>query len=760
MNPWLENTRWIRYTLLILAGLGGVFIFLLASASSNTDFFESNYPLLITLNGIITTGLFMVLMVLVVRMVRRYRQGVFGSRLMLRMSLSFALMGLIPGFVLYLVSVQFLAKSMDSWFDVRVDGALESGLNLGQTALDSLLDDLSLKAQSISVELSRSSPSQQLLELPRLREAANVREITLLTETGQVIGHSGSQLDSLLPSLPTTTMIRQSLMTRPFKQVEPDPDEPDVLLRMRVVVPVAPPLTSFDIGQRYIQIVHPVQESLARRANAVQTVFRDYQELSLSRSGLRKIYGITLTLALFLTVFVSVAAAFWLSSRLSAPLLWLAEGTKALAKGDFKTMKPVHADDELGELTESFNTMTRQLSEAQRRLQANQAELSSNNDFLNSLLGNLSAGVLVMDHKLRLKMFNQGASRIFDRSLSDLVGKTLDDEPGLEGFAMAVRASVADHQAGIGIEASDGLWQRQLEIPRAFDSQTPKSILVRGSRLPGEKSGYVLVCDDITALISAQRTVAWGEVARRLAHEIKNPLTPIQLSAERLQMKLSPKLEEPETGILQRATNTIINQVDSLKRLVNDFRDYARLPPADIKVIDLNEVVIDVLALYDVHVGYSQPDDSRIKPKLAENLPPVQGDSAQLRQVIHNLLQNANDASAESDNPVVEVRTEAIWSPQEDHAQLVAVKLTVADNGQGFKDDLLARAFEPYVTTKSKGTGLGLAIVRKIVDEHKAQIAIRNRLSAEGKVRGAAVEITFPVYTGDEVKTEHPNPIA
>ncbi len=270
MNPWLENTRWLRYTLLILGSLGGVLLFLLASASSNTDFFESNYPLLITLNGIIAAGLFSILALLIVRMVRRYRAGVFGSRLMLRMSLSFALMGLIPGFVLYLVSVQFLAKSIDSWFDVRVDGALESGLNLGQTALDSLINELALKGQSISIELSRATPSEQLLELPRLRDAANVQELTLLTETGQILGSSGGQLDSLLPSLPTQVMLRQALMTRPFQQIEPDPDDPDGRLYMRVVVPIAPPLTSFDLGQRYVQIMHPVPTTLSQRANAVQ----------------------------------------------------------------------------------------------------------------------------------------------------------------------------------------------------------------------------------------------------------------------------------------------------------------------------------------------------------------------------------------------------------------------------------------------------------------------------------------------------------
>lgn len=318
---------------------------------------------------------------------------------------------------------------------------------------------------------------------------------------------------------------------------------------------------------------------------------------------------------------------------------------------------------------------------------------------------------------------------------------------------MAVRASVADNQGNEGEES--GIWQKQLEIPRAFDSQSSKSILVRGSRLPGEKAGYVLVCDDITALISAQRTAAWGEVARRLAHEIKNPLTPIQLSAERLQMKLADKLQEPESGILQRATRTIVNQVESLKRLVNDFRDYARLPPADLKPLDLNDLVVDVLALYDVHVGIEEQVETRFIPKLTEKLPLVAGDSSQLRQVIHNLLQNALDACVDCDQPKVEVRTEGLKAPEGEQEQLVGVKLVVADNGPGFNPDLLAKAFEPYITTKTKGTGLGLAIVRKIADEHKARIAIRNRVDAQGRVVGAAVELTFPVLQDTLNNAEH-----
>ncbi len=743
--PWLQSTRFLRYSLVTLAGFGGVLLFLLASASANSSFFEQNYPILLWLNGIAAAVLLFVIIVLAVRLVRRYRQRVFGSRLMMRMFISFALMGLLPGLMLYFISVQFLSKSIDSWFNVRVDNALESGLSLGQSALDSLLADLTTKTRNAALDLSSLPNSNQLAGLNRIREQLNAQEVVLISNSGKVLGYSAASMGQLLPDRPTPGVIRQVLLSKPYAQLEPDAKSGDVGLNMRVVALIPGSGLSLNVEDRYLQVIQQVPKALAERADAVQSVYRDYQELSLSRTGLRKIYGVTLTLSLLLTGFAAMAMAFWLSGRLAAPLLWLAEGTKAVAGGNFQPMKPVIADDELHELTESFNAMTRQLSEARERLETNQAALAQNNEFLQSLLGNLSAGVLVFNADLQLRMFNEGAQRIFERDLSALVNKTLDDVPGLVGFSVAMRAGFVEHSD----TDPDAHWQKQIELPRNDAMASPKMLLVRGSQLPGDQAGCVVVCDDISALISAQRTLAWGEVARRLAHEIKNPLTPIQLSAERLQMKLADKLGESDAGMLNRATTTIVNQVASMKRMVDDFRDYARLPPAELKPIQLNELIYDVLGLYGVHESDASDPEQRLSVKLAEELPLLKGDTTQLRQVIHNLLQNAHDAISDVKEGHIEIRTELLTGGSP--GQSPSIKLVVADTGIGFSPDLLARAFEPYVTTKQKGTGLGLAIVRKIADEHSARIVLRNRTDATGAIKGAAVELIFPTLNASDM---------
>ncbi len=761
MNPWLnKSTRILRYSLVTLAALGGVLLFLLASASANSNFFERNYPILLSLNAAAAAALLGLLILLTTRLLRRYRQGVFGSRLLLRMSLSFALVGLLPGLAVYLVSVQFLSKSIDSWFNVRVDNALESGLKLGQSALDSLLADLSAKTRAAAFDVSAARLPAQINALNRIREQLSVDEVTLLSSDGRVLGSSSTTLGSLLPShIASGNQLRQVLLSRPRAQLETDEKNGVQSLNMRVVAMVPGSGLSLNSEERFLQIVQEVPRDLANTAQAVQSVYEDYQRLSLSRTGLRKIYGVTLTLALLLTVFLAMAAAFWISNRLATPLLWLAEGTRAVAGGNFEPVKAVIADDELRELVDSFNTMTQQLSEARQRLESNQAAIRQNNEFLQSLLSNLSAGVLVFNRQLHLTMFNDGAQRIFDWDLKPLLHRPLDADPRLLGFSVAMRAGFLEH-TDVDPAAH---WQKQIELPRADRHAAPKILLVRGSRLPGgDDAGYVVVCDDISALVSAQRTVAWGEVARRLAHEIKNPLTPIQLSAERLQMKLAAKLDESDAGMLQRATKTIINQVGSMKRLVDSFRDYARLPPAELSPINLNELVCDVLALYGVVDSEVAEPEQRIRPHLAKDLPSIMGDTSQLRQVIHNLLQNAHDAIAERMLGQIDIRTESVPGAKAGSGNIASVRLLVCDNGPGFSEDLLARAFEPYVTTKLKGTGLGLPIVRKIIDEHGARIVIRNRFDDTGVTIGALVELTFSglkstassaARPGDDIRT-------
>ncbi|MBN3820857.1 HAMP domain-containing protein, partial [Paraburkholderia sp. Se-20369] len=525
-------------------------------------------------------------------------------------------------------------------------------------------------------------------------------------------------------------------------------------LRLRVVRPIPDATTSMlQPAERFLQLTQPVPPTLAHNADAVQRAYREYQEKALGRTGLRKMYIGTLTLALFLATFIAMMLALALGQQLARPLFLLAQGTKEVTEGDYTPKREIKTRDELGFLTQSFNAMTRQLSEARLAVEKNRVALEHSKTYLESILANLTAGVFVLDRQFRLTTANRGAERIFRQPFGALIGTTLDQVGVVAEFGAMVRKAFADREAASDSSSGDhGHWQQQfaVEVPGEAD---PLTLLVRGTRLvateqgqadDAQTSGYVVVFDDISDVISAQRSVAWGEVARRLAHEIKNPLTPIQLSAERLQMKLSDKLAPPDADVLKRGATMIVNQVAAMKRMVDDFREYARTPPAVLANLQLNELVSEVLGLYGVGEGKSP-----IAVELAP-LPVIRGDATQLRQVIHNLLQNAQDSVAEVAQPrvLIETKTVEYGDPDAEGKARVAVRLTVSDNGPGFPARILTRAFEPYVTTKAKGTGLGLATVKKIVDEHGARIDLRNRMHGEA-VEGAQVSILFLQLASD-----------
>jgi nitrogen fixation/metabolism regulation signal transduction histidine kinase len=768
-------SRALRYGLLIALALGGVLLFLLASASGNTQAFERNYPLLLAINGAIAATLLVLVVTLVARLVRRWRARRFGARLMARFALAFALMGVAPGMLIYVVSVQFLQRSIESWFDVRVDRALESGLSLGRAALEAQLADVTGKARVMALELADVSEPQQLAQLERMRERVGLHEALLVTASGRLIGatgaRSGSGIEDLVPELPALADLRQARSQRTFAKVEGDPlaADPRAGLRARVIVPIPAPTTAPNeiegfaatrpggtnllaaprAESRLLQVVQRVPPTVAANAEALQNGYREYQELSLSRSGLQKIYTATLTLTLLLAVFAAVATGVLLAASLTAPLLQVAEGTKAVAEGDYRPVREFRGNDELNLLTQSFNAMTRQLGEARDAVEARSRELENARAYLERVLTNLSAGVIVLDKDYHVVTANYGASRILGVSLAPQVGRTLAEL--VPAMAQQVASCFADQMLAATPKDS---WQQQMEIRRvgAAPGTEPLALLARGSRLPlDDGPGYVVVFDDITQVISAQRAVAWGEVARRLAHEIKNPLTPIQLAAERLQMKLAAKLPPDQAEVLVRGATTIVNQVAAMKRMVDDFRDYARVPPARLVPLDLNALIEEVAALY----GVEQRNRTQaagvpsIELALGRELPLIEGDATQLRQVIHNLLANATDAlavraAAAAAGAQIVVRTEAVTTdepgaPAERAAR--AVRLAVEDNGPGFAANILRRAFEPYVTTKPSGTGLGLAMVRKIVEEHGARIELINRSVAAGG--GACVTIVF-----------------
>jgi nitrogen fixation/metabolism regulation signal transduction histidine kinase len=757
------RTRTLRYTLIVTGAIGGVLLFLLASASSNTPLFEKAYPFLLGANATIALTMVLLVGIQVWRLGKRFRAGVFGARMMARFALSFALMGLVPGVVIYLVSVQFLSRSIESWFDVRVDRALDAGLTLGRTMLDSMLSDLNAKARNMSLSLADASDSELAKQLNRLRDQSGVQEALIFNSSRVVASAGGGSLDTLVPEMPSADVLRQLKLTRSYSRVESPQRDTEAArggLQMRVIVPIpSSDLSLFQSDPLYLQLLQNVPSAVAANLDEAQNGVQDYRELSLSRTALRGMYTVTLTLALLLSVFAALAVAFLLATWLTAPLLLLAEGTKAVAGGDYSPMPEIKTRDELGTLTQSFNVMTRQLGEARAVVERNRAQLENAKTYLESILSHLSAGVLVFDEQFRLVTANHGAERILGTSLADRLGQPLGTALGLGKLSEMIERAF-DEQAAVGPD-----WQKQIELSRgagglalegsganaqgeANGTGDPLTLLARGSRCPvGDAVGYLVVFDDVSDVISAQRSIAWGEVARRLAHEIKNPLTPIQLSAERLQMKLQGKLPEHYAEVLERGVTTIVNQVAAMQQMVDDFRDFARAPPAAMAAVDLNALVSEVLALYGA--GSGGDTQGELIMELEPELPLILGDATRLRQVIHNLVQNAQDATYETPRARIVFQTERVDSraggpsrPGRD----AMVRLTVSDNGSGFPARILARAFEPYVTTKSRGTGLGLAVVKKIADEHEARIDLRNR--DEG---GASVSLLFTKLAGRQL---------
>ena len=755
----LLSGSWRKKVIPVAIGVIGVFaLFLLAMlalASSNTQFFDKYFIWLYAANIAMGICLTLVILTLVSVIAVRWYRGHFGTRLVAKLAMIFALVGVVPGLILYGVSLQFVSRSIETWFDVKVESALEAGLELGRATLSSSLEELQDEGRIVIDQIrgipNIASSAELTLLLSRMRDQFGIQEITIFDSKQVLIATAASgALVKQTPSPSQDVMVQASKVGHVSIIDEPSSANGSQEYLLRVVLPLVKESsvstrgfglnTQYQKELWYLQLVKTVPEGISRNSLAVQAAYSDYQEKSLGRSGLRKMFVGTLTLTLFFAVFVAITLALMLGRQLARPLLMLLRGTQAVAQGDLSPKPELDTGDELGMLTRQFNVMTKQLSDTRTSLQESKA-------FLETVLGSLTAGVCIFDKEYKVVSSNAGADRIFGQDLTHLGGGLLSQSPALLEFEDAIKEGFATMKLAIGGDASEKkgpagggqtsapVWQKQIQLhaTNEYENELGVTLFVRGTELTADLR--MVVFDDITDVVTAQRSIAWSEVARRLAHEIKNPLTPIQLSAERLQHKLAGKLSPEQEEMINRSTETIIGQVQAMKEMVNDFRDFAKTPTPQLKPISINTLITEVLGLYE---------GSSIRTKLDWNCPDIMGDPTQLRQVIHNLLQNAQDATLEgkNQNEPVEVKTELVPYGEQNGMVQNAVRLTISDGGTGFPAKILARAFEPYVTTKSKGTGLGLAVVKKIIEDHAAKIEIRNRLQGE-EVIGAQVSVLF-----------------
>jgi PAS domain S-box-containing protein len=711
--------RWGLATLALLGlSLLVVALLFLASTVENADRFSEMYNWIFLLNLAGASILLALIIANLVRLVREYRSQVPGSRLASRMVAIFVGLAVLPLGLVYYFSVQFINRGIETWFDVNIEAGLGDALELSRATLESRMREHMESTRRIAQSLSGREDQDLATRLEVMRRASTALELTVVGQNSRIIAVSSDRSIAELPEAPTDEVMLQIRQGRPFVSLDPVRD--GYLVRAAIAIPNAHPLDEL----RVLHALYPVPDRVGRLANSVQEAYAQYRELSFLRAPFTRSLTLTLTLVLLLSLLMAVWGAFFFARKLTAPIQTLVAGTRAVAKGDFDTRLPMPARDEMGFLVHSFNDMITRLAGARELARQSQQAVESQRAYLAVILGRLSTGVVSLERDWRIKTANEAAGAILGVDLEGAIGRPLaevaEDKPLLQQFIDVGRTH---------IESGDYEWREQIVLRGEAGRRV---LMCACSGLPGEDGtpdGFVVVFDDITALLQAQRDAAWGEVARRLAHEIKNPLTPIQLSAERIRRRFLQQMNDEDAVVLERATRTIVQQVEAMKEMVNAFSDYARVPDMEIVHMDLNQLVAEVAELYRV-----REIPVRIELSLDPEIGDVEADAGRLRQILHNLLRNAVEALEGHEEAVLRVVTR-----NTSEFELRAVFIIVEDNGPGIPADFVDRIFDPYVTSKPKGTGLGLAIVKKLVEEHGGWVEANNR--AEGGLR---VTIALP----------------
>ena len=701
----------MRYIITTVAFIGIALLILLAKSLSNSELVSSDtFRLLLIFNIIFVCSLVVLITIQIIKLLQNVKKEIVGSRLTMRLVLSFATVVIIPVTIVYLASVSFLTKSIESWFNVQVESALQGGLSLGQKTLDILLKDIELKSKSMAYSIGTTEESSSSEILNDLREKFSIQEAVIIGTNSKIYSVSG-EYETSLPVLP-----KQEDLIRATEGFFGKIEEIDGKIFMKAYVPI--PRKELLKPEKIIQITQPIPESISDIALSVESVYEDYQTLAYSRSSLKIIYTMTLTLVLLLAILSAVAASFVISRRISEPISLLAEATRQIAKGKYNKTIPENSKDELGLLVKSFNSMTVKLNDATNSSEKSRERLEIARAFLDTILTHLSSGVIVLDSNNVVKLHNITASKIVKFKKINMTGVKFTNEISKNKIYQPIIKKL-----NTIIFSKPFLKEESFEF-NTKNKDNEEIIRIQITPLKREKNiSYILVIDDISELTKGQRSQAWSEIARRLAHEIKNPLTPIQLSAERIEHKLKDKLSDEDLIMLKKSTLTIVNQVQALKTMVNEFSEYSRPTAKNIKAFNLVVLLENIIELY-------QSTTIKITLNVTNKIILIKADENKIRQVIINLVENAKDGLAKEKNPeiIIDIVEDIKW-----------VTFTIKDNGMGISKELMGRIFEPYVTSKATGTGLGLAIVNKIIEEHSGKIDIKRN-----KNKGTSVSIKLP----------------
>ena len=708
----------VSVLVLIGSGLWMSALLMMAQTVQQSTNFSALHPIIVAIN---VAGLLVLLILIggrLAQLIRDFRRRVVGSRLEARMVWMSATLVMVPLLLVFYFSIVFLTRGIDSWFHVEIRSGLEDALTLSRAALDLRMREHLERTQAIARELASDvDPVSTLDELRRGNEAL---ELTMFGASSRIVATSSDRLGEITPARGSDEMFMQVRQGREYVTLEPVAGG-GYVVRTAVAVPRTRPGGE----TRMIMATYPIERRLGELADTVESAYRSYGEKARLREPLKDSFTLTLTLVLLLSLFASLYGAFWAARRLVRPIQDLVAGTRAVAKGDFDLRLPLTSHDEMGILVHSFNDMTKRLARAREETLRSQQAVEAERANLAVILARLSTGVISLSPDRTIRTVNHAAGAILGTDIEACIGKPFSEAASSSALFQQFGAACLAH-----LDEGDTEWREQLVLQ---GETSGRALMCACTTLTGEDSmsgSSVIVFDDITTLLQAQRDAAWGEVARRLAHEIKNPLTPIQLSAERLRHKLLSNMNDSDAQVLDRATHTIVQQVEAMKEMVNAFSEYARAPQMDLTRFDLNQLVSEVAELYS-----AQDPQRRPQLTLDRSIGEIEADRGRLRQIIHNLLANSIEALEGTASPSVRVETRRL-----DKAGGAMAELVVADNGPGFRADVIGTVFDPYVTTKTKGTGLGLAIVKKIVEEHGGKIEADN-----GRTGGARVRIELPL---------------